>query len=73
MFTYVTLQGELVEEETKKLIQGFEAKFDYAVDVALSAWGPVVLEPANLNSREKLMAVLRKQPDRIRELATHPA
>lgn len=68
MGDYLTLKGELLSEPIDRLIAAFEEQFDYASDLALEAWGPPVLEPAALSSKDKLLAVLHEQPARVRDL-----
>lgn len=68
MAEYLTMQGELVEEEIGALVAGFEGQFGHAADLALRAWGPEILTTAGLDSREKLLAALADQPARVRNL-----
>jgi Lhr-like helicase len=67
MIDYVTLQGDLVEEAVDALIDALQAQRFAAADVALRAWGPAVLSPLALDSREALVAELEKLPQRIRD------
>lgn len=68
MAEYVDIQGNLLPEPVDKLLSAFHAKVDQAADLAMEAWGPDVLEPAGLGSREGLVAALRGQEPRIRDL-----
>ncbi|NUQ74890.1 MAG: protein kinase [Polyangiaceae bacterium] len=68
MEEYLTVQGELQEEAIDALVKGFEAQFEEAADLALSAWKDEVLAPLGLSSKGALLDELRKQPARIRDL-----
>jgi hypothetical protein len=68
MGEYVTVKGEAQTEAIEALVVGFEAAFGHAVDLAMRAWGRDILGPAGLDDREKLLASLREQPPRMREL-----
>lgn len=68
MGDYITLQGGLKQEAVDQLIAGLEAQFEHAATLALEAWGPEILEPAGLTSRETLLEALGQLPDRVRDL-----
>ncbi|XXT18767.1 protein kinase [Sorangium sp. So ce429] len=68
MEEYIDVQGELKPEAIDTLIQGFEAQFEFAAKLALAAWRDEVLGRLGLASDAALLAVLREQPARIRDL-----
>lgn len=68
MADYVTLQGGLVPEKIDELLAAVTKRFEHAADLALEAWGPEVLEPAGLASKEALLTALGELPGRIRNL-----
>lgn len=68
MAEYISLQGERNQEAIDQLMKAFESRFEHATDLALQAWGPEILEPVGLETKEKLMAVLAAQPARVDEL-----
>ncbi len=68
MGDYITLKGELVTEKVEELIAAVQSRFDYAVQLALAAWGEPILGPLGLNSADALHAELAKLPARIRDL-----
>ena len=68
MAHYVSFQGELQKEAIDELVCGFEAQLERAAGLALLAWGPEVLEPIGLNSKEALMEVLQQKPAQIRDV-----
>lgn len=65
MVEYITTGGELNQEAVDALIAGFTAQREHAANLALSAWGPEILEPAQLNSEEKLIEALDRAPEKI--------
>lgn len=68
MCDYMDFQGNLQQEQIEELLQSFADEFGRSADMALSAWGPQVLVPAGLETREKLVEALQAQPARIRDL-----
>jgi Protein kinase domain/DEAD/DEAH box helicase/Domain of unknown function (DUF1998)/Helicase conserved C-terminal domain len=68
MEEYLDVQGELKQEAIDALIQGFEAQFEWAAELAVEAWKDEVLGPLGLASKGALLEVLREQPARIRDL-----
>ncbi|MBI3846560.1 MAG: DEAD/DEAH box helicase [Planctomycetes bacterium] len=68
MATYITLQGTQLDEAVEALVLSVSKQFDPAVELALEAWGPDVLEPAGLGTRDQLRAALDELPTRIRDL-----
>jgi Lhr-like helicase len=68
MEVYIDTQGNLKEDAVTALIQGLEAKFDHAVQLALSAWGPDVRKDAGLGSETEIRAALAELPAKVRDL-----
>lgn len=68
MAEYINIRGEINQEKVDELVAAVVAQFPHAVDMALDAWGPDVLEPAGLADREALNGVLALLPDRVRDL-----
>lgn len=68
MCEYVGVTGELQTEAVDALVTGFEAQIERAADLALAAWKAEILGPLGLASREALIAKLKEQPTRIRDV-----
>ncbi len=68
MAEYISIRGEIDQEKVNALVEAVEQQFPHAVRMALDAWGPDVLEPAGLATREALEKALSQLPDRIRDL-----
>jgi len=68
MGEYITLQGELIDENVDAFLNGYQAIFPQTAKEALLAWDTEILEPLGLNSEAALLAELDKQPARIRKL-----
>ena len=68
MVEYVTLQGDLVEEQVDEFIGALKDQFDEAQEVANKAWGKEILDAAGFPDEEDLKKELAKQPARIRDL-----
>lgn len=68
MADYISIKGELNEETVGALIGAVSAKFDFAAEMALKAWGKDILEPAGFENYEKLRASLTELPNKIRNL-----
>lgn len=68
MADYINIRGEFDQEKIDELISAVEKQFPHAIEMALDAWGPDVLEPAKLNSPEALETALTSLPDSIRDL-----
>lgn len=68
MAEYITIQGEINQEKVDELIAAVVAQFPHAIQLALDAWGPDVLQPAGLDTAEVLTGALQQLPGRIRDL-----
>lgn len=68
MGEYVSLKGEVFAEPVDQLVAAFEQQFEHAAELALEAWGPEVLGPAGLDSKERLLTALQGQSAKIRSL-----
>ncbi len=69
MLEYISFKGEKNQEAIDGLIDAFESQIGHAADLAMAAWDTErILEPAGLGSREKLIATLKQQSERIRDV-----
>lgn len=68
MAEYVNLQGELQREKVDELTGALAERYEHAAELALEAWGPEILAPAELDTREKILAALSALPGRIEDL-----
>lgn len=68
MAEYVNLQGDLQRENVDGLIEALAARYEHAAELALAAWGPEILGPAGLDSRERILEALLELPGRIEDL-----
>ncbi len=65
MAEYVTPRGDVNHEQVEALVAGVTAQSDYAVRMALAAWGEDVLAQSGFTP-DDLRAKLNELPDRIR-------
>lgn len=69
MLEYISFKGEKNQEAIDALVRAFEDQFESATELALAAWDQKnILGPAGLDSRAKIIATLKQQCDRIRDV-----
>src|SRR5207244_960316 len=72
MVEYVSPTGDIKQEVVDTFIAGVRAQTEYAVSLAVAAWGAEVLAAAELDE-EKLRAHLEALPARIQDVIDRTA